>query len=139
MMATFHMNRLGASLLGAVAVAVFGFGIERIVYWASLPLGPVFGAGEMFGLFVGIVIAALGAGAGLTARGIWNDRRRSWILGALWAALLAIAGFVALTTPGPPPIPRFASVGAVAVGLTVLVLALARWISRRRIADTDCA
>jgi len=45
-------SRIASGLLGVTALFLIVLGIERIVHWVSLPLGPRFGAGEMFGTVV---------------------------------------------------------------------------------------
>lgn len=124
------MNRLATGLLTVTAVFLVGFGIERIAYWVSRPLGPQFGAGEMFGTAVGIVILALGAGVGLAARAVWHDVRGGWIGAAVSATALILLAYVALSTPGPPPVPVPVSVGAAVIGLALVGLAGARAVGR---------
>ena len=124
------MNRLATGLLTVTAVFLVGFGIERIAYWVSRPLGPQFGAGEVFGTAVGIVILVLGAGVGLAARAVWQDVRGGWIGAAVSATALILLAYVALSTPGPPPVPVPVSVGAAVIGLALVGLAGARAAGR---------
>jgi len=124
------MSRIASGLLGVTALGLIVLGIDRIVHWVSLPLGPRFGAGEMFGTVVGLVIVALGAGAGLTARAVWHDVRAGWIAAAAWAAALIFVAYVALSTPGPPPVPVPVSMGAAVIGLALVGLVIARAVRR---------
>jgi len=124
------MNKIATGLLVLAAVFLVGFGIERILFWLSRPLGPQFGAGEMFGIVVGLVIVALGAVVGFVAQRVWHDRRRGWILAALWAVALIFLAYIALSTPGPAPVPVPVSVGAAAIGLALAGLAGARAAGR---------
>ena len=125
------MNRIAAGLLTITALFLVAFGIERIIYWVSRPLGPQVGAGEMFGTAVGVVILALGAGVGLAARAVWHDTRGGWIATAVWAMALIVLAYIALTTPGPAPVPVPLSVGAAVIGLALAGLAGARAAGRR--------
>ncbi|MGH2446373.1 MAG: hypothetical protein ACRDGD_10095 [Candidatus Limnocylindria bacterium] len=124
------MNRIAAALLGVTALVVIGFGIERIVYWVSLPLGPQFGAGEMFGSVVGVVILALGVGVGLAARAVWHDARGGWIAAGAWAVALGLLAYTALSTPGPAPVPVPLSIGAAVSAVVIGILVLARAAGR---------
>ena len=124
------MNRITTGLLGLSALCLIGFGIERVIYWVSRPLGPQLGAGEMFGTAVGIVILALGVGVGLGARAVWHDVRGGWIATAVWAVALIVLAYVALSTPGPAPVPVPLSVGAAVIGLALAGLAGARAAGR---------
>ena len=124
------MNRIATGLLTVTGLFLGGFGIERIIYWVSLPLGPQFGAGEMFGTAVGIVILALAAGVGLIARAVWHDVRGGWIAAGVWALALIFLAYVALSTPGPAPVPVPLSIGAAVIGLTLAILAGARAAGR---------
>lgn len=125
------MNTIATGLLTVTALFLVGFGIERIIYWVSLPLEPQFGAGEMFGTAVGVGLLAVGAGVGLTARAVWHDARRGWIATAVWAVALIFVAYVALSTPGPPPVPVLLSFGAAVIGLALAGLAGARAAGRR--------
>jgi hypothetical protein len=125
------MNRIAAGLLGVTAAVVIGLGLERVAYWVSRPLGPQFGAGEMFGTAVGVVILALGVGAGLAARAVWHDARAGWMAAATWAMALGLLAYVALRTPGPPPVPIPLSIGAAAIGVALAGLVVAHAAGRR--------
>jgi hypothetical protein len=118
------MNKIATGLLAVTALLLVGFGVERILFWLSRPLGPQFGAGEVLGIAVGFVIVGLGAGVGLAARSVWHDQRRGWVLTALCAAALIFMAYVALSTPGPAPIPVPLSVGAALIGLVLAGLAV---------------
>jgi hypothetical protein len=124
------MIRIGSGLLGLTALVVIGFGIERIVYWVSRPIGPQFGAGEMFGTVMGVVILLLGIGIGFVARAVWDDARGAWIAAGAWAVALEFLAFVALSTPGPPPVPVPLSIGAAAIGVALGSLVVARAAGR---------
>ena len=124
------MNRIATGLLTVTALFLVAFGVERITYWVSRPFGPQLGAGEILGIVVGLVIVALGAVVGFVARGVWHDRRRSWILAALWAVALIFLAYIALSTPGPAPVPVALSVGAGVIGLVLVGLVAARAAGR---------
>jgi hypothetical protein len=124
------MIRIGSGLLGLTALVVIGFGIERIVYWVSRPIGPQFGAGEMFGTVMGVVILLLGIGIGFVARAVWHDARGGWIAAGAWAVALEFLAYLALSTPGPPPVPVPLSIGAAAIGVALGSLVVARAAGR---------
>lgn len=126
------MNRIAVGLLLVSAVALVGFGTGFVVYWTSSPFGrPYFGAGEAFGVFVGVVTAGIGLGLALAARAVWRDRRGGWTWAGVWAvAALGLAG-IALTTPGPPPVPLPISIGGAVIGLALIGLVIARALGRR--------
>jgi hypothetical protein len=125
------MNRIASGLLGLTALVVMGFGVERIVYWVSRPIAPQFGAGEMFGTVMGGVILLLGFGIGFVARAVWHDGRGGWIAAGAWAVALGFLAYVALSTPGPPPVPVPLSIGAAVSGVALGGLVVAR--SARRL------
>lgn len=116
------MNKITTALLTFTALVLIAFGLERILYWLSRPLGPQFGAGEAVGILVGLVIAGVGALVAWAARGVWHDRRHGWVVAALCAAGLILIAYLALSTPGPAPIPVPLSVGAAVIGLALAVL-----------------
>jgi hypothetical protein len=124
------MNRIASGLLGSTALVVIGLGIERVIYWVSGPLGPQFGAGEMLGTIVGVVLLALGVGIGLAARAVWHDARAGWIAAAAWAVALGVMAYIALSTPGPPPVPVPLSIGASLIGVALGTLVVARAAGR---------
>jgi hypothetical protein len=66
------MNRIATGLLMVTAMFLGGFGIELISSWALRALGDQFGAGEVFGIAVGIAILGWGAGVGWSARAVWH-------------------------------------------------------------------
>lgn len=125
------MNRIATALLTVTAVSLVGFGIALIVYWVSRPLGPQFGAGEMFGTAVGVAIIGWGAGVGWSARAVRRDQRGGWFLAALSAIALTLLAYIALSTPGPPPLPVPLSIAGVVIGLAIASLAVARAAGRR--------
>ena len=124
------MNRIATTLLGLTALVLVLFGIERIVYWVSLPLGPVLGGGEMFGTAFGVVILGSGLGVGAVARAVWRDRRSGWILTALSGGVIVMVSYISWSTPGPPPLPIPLVVVATLVGLALVGLTVARATGR---------
>lgn len=124
------MSRIAAALLGVTTMVVIGFGIERTLYWVSLPLGPQPGAGEMFGTVAGVVILALGGGVGLAARAVWHDGTGGWIAAGAWAVALGALAYVALSTPGPPSVPVPLSIVAALIGAVIGTLVVARAAGR---------
>ena len=120
------MNATATGLMTISAAVVVGFGILIIAEWVARARADQFGAGEMFGIAVGIVILSLGAGLGWGARAVWRNGRGGWIFAALWATALIVLAYIALSTPGPPPLPVPLSVAAVIVGLAIASLVIAR-------------
>jgi hypothetical protein len=125
------MNKIATGLLTLTALFLVGLGIERIIYWVSQPLGPQFGAGEMFGIAFGIVILGTGTGVGWSARAVWRDQRGGWIVAVVSAIVLILVASIVLSTPGPPPLPVPLSVAGVVIGLAIASLAVARAAGRR--------
>lgn len=125
------MNRIATGLLTVSALFLAGFGIVLIVYWIFRALEDQFGAGEILGIAVGIATFTWGAAVAWGARSVWRDERGGWILGALSAMALTLLAYVALSTPGPPPLPVPLSIAGVVVGLVIFSLAVARAVGRR--------
>ena len=125
------MNRIASGLLVVTALFLVGFGVERVLFWLSLPLGPHLGAGEVFGSIVGFVIVCVGAVVGWAAREVWRDQRRGWVLTALCATGLIFTAYVALSTPGPAPVPVPLSVGAAVIGVVLIGVTAVHAVSRR--------
>lgn len=73
----------------------------------------------------------LGAGVGLAARAVWNDVKGGWIGAGAWAATLGLLAYVALSTPGPAPVPPPLSIGTAVIGVVMGILVLARAVGRR--------
>ena len=121
---------MATGLMTVSAVVVGLFGILVIVGWVARARADQFGAGEMFGIAVGIVILGLAAGLGWGARAVRRDDRGGWIVAALWAPTLVMLAGVALGTPGPPPLPVPLSVASVVIGLAIAGLTIARAATR---------
>ena len=60
-----------------------------------------------------------------------NPSWQGWTWAGVWAvAALGLAG-IALTTPGPPPVPLPISIGGAVIGLALIGLVIARALGRR--------
>ena len=126
------MNKIATGLLTVTALFLGAVGMVLIISWALRALGDQFGAGEMFGIAVGIAVLGWGAGVGWSARAVWRDQRGGWMLAVVSAIALILLAYIALGTPGPPPLPVPLSVAGVVIGLAIVGLAVARAGRRAR-------
>lgn len=124
------MTRIATILLGLTSLVLVLLGLDRIVYWASLPLGPTFGAGEAFGIFVGIVIVLFGGGVAAVAHAVWHDRPWGSIMTGQIALVILLLTYLAWSTPGPPPVPIVLTAVAAIVGVAMVALVIARALRR---------
>ena len=124
---TANVNRIATGLLGVISLTLIGAGSWLVFYWLSRP---IFAAGEMAGVAIGVLFLVAGVGAAFAARGVLRDRRGAWI----WAVLLAVGsillGWSTLGTYDPPPVLLAVSIGWVAAGIALAILAVARAAGR---------